>query len=302
MTEASAADAPVREVSRQVRAGGLRLRWVTWGEDGDPPVVLLHGAGAHAHWWAPLVPHLLPGWRLVAPDLRGHGESAWAPPPYLIEHFSADLHVLLDVLGLGTVVLIGHSMGGRVAAWFAAHHAQRVRGLALLDTRMARLKVEGVDRWRGIKIGAGPRRIYATRAQALAAFRVIPPEPGIAPGLLAELAAHAVVELRPGEWALRFDRRVLALNGSRLDDLFRLLPRIRCPAVVLRAAESTVTTPAECAATSAALGGCPVHVFPGGHHFLLVQPRAVAAALEAFLARAAESGGSTPVRKDPRTQ
>lgn len=282
--EASAADAPVRAVSRNVRAGELTLRCVTWGDDADPPVVLLHGAGAHAHWWAPLVPHLLPGWRLIAPDLRGHGESDWASPPYLIEHFSADLHALLDAFGLEKVVLIGHSMGGRVAAWFAAHHPERVRALALLEARMAVLKVEGVDRWRGVKIGGGPRRVYATRAQALAAFRVIPPEAGIALGVLAELAAHAVVELRPGEWALRFDRRVLLLDGSRLDDLFHLLPRIRCPAVVLRATESTVTTPAECDATAAALRACPVRVFPGGHHFLLVRPPAVAAALRDFLA------------------
>ncbi|HXQ23445.1 MAG TPA: alpha/beta hydrolase [Candidatus Acidoferrales bacterium] len=271
--------------SLRVRVAAVMLRCVTWGDADDPPVVLLHGAGAHAHWWDALVPHLLPGWRIIAPDLRGHGESDWARQPYLIEDFYDDLCGLLDALALNRVVLIGHSMGGRVAAWYAAHQAERVRGLALLDTRMAGLKPDRIDRWRGINIGGGPRRVYPTRAEALAAFRVIPPEPGIAADLLAALAAHAVVQLSPAEWALRFDRSVLRLEGSRLADIFDLLPRIHCPAVVMEGAASTVTTPAECAATAAALGNCPVHMFSGGHHFLLAQPAAVGAALRAFLDR-----------------
>jgi len=271
--------------SYRVRVGALTLRCVSWGEPDDPPVVLLHGAGVHAHWWQALVPSLLPGWRLLAPDLRGHGESDWAHAPYLIEHFSDDLSGLLDGLGVRRVVLIGHSMGGRVTAWFAAHHPERVAGVALLDTRMAGLKPERVDQWRGVTIGEGPRRTYATRDAAIAAFRVVPPESGIATTVLADLAEHAVTQLNSGEWALCFDRDVLRLEASRLADVFHLLSRIRCPAVVMKGEASTVITPAECAATAAALGDCPVHVFPGGHHFPLVQPAAVGAVLRGFVER-----------------
>jgi pimeloyl-ACP methyl ester carboxylesterase len=273
----------VEGTSLRVRVGALTLRCVTWGESRDPPVFLLHGAGAYAHWWDALVPHLLPGWRLIAPDLRGHGESDWAEPPYLVEDFYDDLCALLDALGVQRVTLIGHSMGGRVATWFAAQHPERVRGLALLDTRMNGLKPERVDQWRGVNVGGGARRIYPTREQALAAFRVIPPEPGIAADVVAALAEHAIVQLGPAQWALRFDRNVLRLEGSRLASIFDLLPRIHCPAVVLEGDDSTVTTPAECAATAAALGNCRIHRFPGGHHFLLVHPRTVGAALRAFL-------------------
>lgn len=266
-----------------VRVGELRLRCLVWGDADDPPVLLLHGAGAHAHWWDALVPFVLPGWRLLAPDLRGHGESDWADPPYLIEQFSEDVGALLDALAPEPVILIGHSMGGRVAAWFAAHHPERVRGLALLDARMGGLKQDRVDQWRGVSVGAGPRRIYRTREEALAAFRVIPPEPDIAPSVLANLAAHAVVQLRPNAWAMRFDRRVLALEGSRLADVSDMLTRVRCPATVLKGAHSAVISPAACAATAAALGRCPVHSFPGGHHFLLAQPAAVGTTLRTFL-------------------
>ena len=283
---------PMEPESHRTRVGALTLHWISWGDPDDAPVVLLHGAGAHARWWDNLVPTLLPGWRLLVPDLRGHGESDWAAAPYLIEDFHDDLRGLLEVIAPLSVILIGHSMGGRVATWFAAQHPERVRGLALLDTRMAGLKPERVDQWRGVTIGNGPRRIYPTREQALAAFRLIPPAPGITAEVIADLAAHAIVQLGPQEWALRFDRGVLSLAGSRLADIFHLLPRIRCPAIVLKGDASTVTTPAECAATAAALGDCPVHGFPGGHHFLLAQPAAVGATLRAFLDRLPAEVGS----------
>ena len=75
-----------------IQAGALRLHALEWGEPAAPPLFLIHGAGAHAHWWDALVPRLVPRWRVVAPDLRGHGESDWAlPPSYAIEDFAADL-------------------------------------------------------------------------------------------------------------------------------------------------------------------------------------------------------------------
>src|SRR5262249_54077673 len=60
----------------RVAAGTLSLSCLVWGE-GEPTAVLVHGNGGHAHWWDALVPGLVQGWRLVAPDLRGHGESEW---------------------------------------------------------------------------------------------------------------------------------------------------------------------------------------------------------------------------------
>ncbi|HVN84832.1 MAG TPA: alpha/beta hydrolase [Candidatus Binatia bacterium] len=273
----------ITRLAQQRVIDGRTLRYCVQGNNGDPTLVLLHGAGAHAHWWDALIPFFADGWCLIVPDLRGHGESDWADSPYLIEHFYDDLRALLDALAIERVVLIGHSMGGRIATWFAAHQPKRARGLALLDTRMAGLKPDRVDQWRGVTVGDGPRRTYPSRERALAAFRVIPPEPGIAPEIVAQLAEHAIVQLGPKEWAMRFDRRVLHLAGSRLIDIFDLLPRIPCPAIVLEGADSTVTTPDECSRAAAALGHCPVRRFAGAHHFMLVQPAAVGEALRQFL-------------------
>jgi pimeloyl-ACP methyl ester carboxylesterase len=270
--------------SINIHVSRITLRCLLWGDPSNPPVLLIHGAGMLAHVWSPLVPGLLPGWRLLAPDLRGHGMSDWVTPPhYVIEDFAGDLLGLLDVLAPQPLVLVGHSMGGRVAAWLAAHHPQRVRGLVLLDTRLTALSHERVQVWRGVRAGRGARRGHATRTAAMASFRITPEEPGIPAPIWEQLAQHAVGERTPGDWALRFDRAVLQIEGSRIADLTGLLPSIRCPTLIMRGEDSGVLAAPKCAAMAAALADCRVQVFPGGHHFPLAHPARVAAALREFL-------------------
>ena len=273
-------------------AGPVGLSCLVWPNDG-PTAVLLHGNGGHAHWWDALVPGLVPGWRLVAPDLRGHGESAWAQPPrYAIADFARDVDAVLDALAPGPVALVGHSMGARVAAWYAANRPERVRGLALLDTRTSPVDPVTAVRWRGQVAGRREGRGYPTYADAIAAFRFVPDEPGVAADVVANLAQHAVRERGPGDWTFRFDRAVLALDGDGMNDLGALLPRIRCPTLVLAGADSWVMDATERAAIVAAIPDATVRVFPGGHHFFLTRPAPVAAELRAFLdglpARASE--------------
>lgn len=267
-------------------AGGLRLHHLEWGDAAAPPALLIHGNGGHAHWWDPLVPHLTPGWRLVAPDLRGHGDSAWPrEPAYGAADCAGDLAHLLDRLGLERVAIAGHSMGARVAVWLAAQRPERVRGLALLDTSLGAVDAATARRWRGRMIGRREGRRYATRAEARAAFRLVPPEPGVAPAIEDDLAHHAIVEHAPGEWTFRFDRAVLSLDGDGAGDLTALAAGLPCPLWVGRGAGSGVTLRAEVEALRARRGDVEVRVFAGGHHFLLSHPREAGTALRAFIDR-----------------
>jgi pimeloyl-ACP methyl ester carboxylesterase len=269
-----------------VTIGSLDLHCLEWGERGRDPVLLIHGAGAHAHWWDVVVPALASDHRLIAPDLRGHGDSAWAVPPrYQVEDFAGDVLAMLDTLAIDRAALVGHSMGGRVALWLAAHRPERVRGVALLDVRVRGLERERVDRWRGTSAGERPRRTYSAGEEAVAAFRLTPNETGVDRLVLRDLAVHAVRERAPGEWSLCFDRSVLALDGSRLSDFGDLLHQVRCPALVMKGAGSTVIGDEQAAETARALGAGGVEVFPCGHHFLLAQPAAVGESLRRFLAR-----------------
>jgi len=277
-------DDDVTSESRRVRVGEVELHCVLWGRLGDPTAVLVHGNGGHARWWDPLVPALVPGWRLIAPDLRGHGESEWPEPPrYRLEDFAADLMAVMDELTAGPVVLGGHSMGGRVAAWCAARHPDRIRKLVLLDTRMSAVHAKIAQKWRGRIAGTRHGRSYPTRDAALAAFRLVPDEPGVAADVLAHLARHAVCERGPGDWTFRFDRAVLSLDGDGGGELYGMLERIRCPTLVMHGQASWVMDAAEAAALRAAIRDCRVRSFPGAHHFLLAHPPAVGAALRGFL-------------------
>lgn len=264
-------------------AGGLRLRALCWGEPGRPPLLLVHGAGGHALWWADIAPVLAAHHWVVAPDLRGHGASAHSDA-YLLEDFAADCLAVLDQLAPGAVGLIGHSMGGRVATWIAAHHPERARALALLDTRLSAVPRERAERWRGARAADRPRRRHATQADAMRVFRLTPPEADVPPAVHDTLAAYAVAQGEDGQWCLAVDRNILAVYGSRAADLLPLLATVRCPVLLLRGRDSNVIGPHHAAALGTVLPDAVQETVAGGHHFLLAHAAATADRLARFFA------------------
>ncbi|MCX4459164.1 alpha/beta hydrolase [Streptomyces sp. NBC_01340] len=120
-----------------VDVGGVRLVCQVWGQESAPPLVLLHALGEDSTDWAEVMPALVRGRRVYALDLRGHGRSDW-PGEYSLELMRADVLRFLDVLGLGTVDLIGHSMGGVVAYLLAQERPERVGRLVLEDVPVPR--------------------------------------------------------------------------------------------------------------------------------------------------------------------
>jgi pimeloyl-ACP methyl ester carboxylesterase len=259
------------------------LHCLVWGDDSDPTAVLVHGNGGHAHWWDALVPALVPGWRLVAPDLRGHGESDRPrEPAYRIDDLHRDVIAVLDALAPQAVALVGHSMGGRITAWCAAQCPERVRGLAVLDTRLTNFNPKIAAAWRGRVAGTRDGRGYASREEALAAFRFVPDEMDVAPEIVADLAHHAVYERAPGDWTFRFDRAVIALDGDGAGDMTGALSRIRCPIVIMNGESSMLSDGPEEAVLRRMRPDC-VQRFPGAHHFLVSHPEPVGKALRKFL-------------------
>jgi pimeloyl-ACP methyl ester carboxylesterase len=122
---------------RSVDVGGVSLAFRIWGPPDASPLVLLHALGEDATDWEVVVPALARSRRVYALDLRGHGRSDW-PGDYSLELMQADVLQFLDALGLGTVDLIGHSLGGIVAYLLAENHPQRVSRLVLEDVPVPR--------------------------------------------------------------------------------------------------------------------------------------------------------------------
>ncbi|WP_328993351.1 alpha/beta hydrolase [Kribbella sp. NBC_01245] len=134
MTTSAAAE-PVPLVQRFEGSGGIGLVADVWGVEDAPPIVLLHGGGQTRGAWK-AAGRLLAGlgWRVIAPDLRGHGESDWSPDgAYDVDLFADDVRAI--VAGLGEPpVLVGASLGG-LSSLLATGEAPRAvtRALVLVD-------------------------------------------------------------------------------------------------------------------------------------------------------------------------
>jgi pimeloyl-ACP methyl ester carboxylesterase len=153
----------------------------------------------------------------------------------------------------------------------------------VLDSRFDPIDPAFAAKYRGSVAGKREGRGYPTRADAMAAFRFIPDEPGVDPRIVAHLAAHAVRQRGPDDWTFRFDRGVLSMEGDGAGDLRLLFPRVRCPAFVGAGAASWVMPARELAQIRTAIPRVRSEVFPGAHHFLLRCPERLGPALRAFL-------------------
>lgn len=130
------ASATVREIS---------IRYDDTGT--GTPVVLVHGHPFDRTMWREQVDRLGTGYRIIAPDLRGYGNSTVVPGVTLLDDFACDIAVLLDGLGVDRFVLGGLSMGGQIVLEFYRRFPDRVRALVLADT-FAKADDEGGRRWR----------------------------------------------------------------------------------------------------------------------------------------------------------
>jgi pimeloyl-ACP methyl ester carboxylesterase len=101
--------------------------------EGGVPLLLVHGYAADSHDWAFHIPELASRYRVIAPDLRGHGYSSAPASGYRPRELAADLVRLLDDLGVEQVTAMGHSMGAVVVSALAVEHPDRVRALVCVD-------------------------------------------------------------------------------------------------------------------------------------------------------------------------
>jgi pimeloyl-ACP methyl ester carboxylesterase len=264
---------------RFVTVGGLRLRYRDWGGDGRP-LLALHGAAAHAHWWDPVAPHLARRVRVLALDWRGHGRSAWPrPPAYRAEDFAADLLGVIERLGLEDVVVAGHSMGGHNAMAFAAWYPDRLARLVVVDARPH----VNLERLRAFQRRAPrPPTEFPSLAAALARFRLRPAETTASPAHLATIARHGLVRLPSGQWRYRFDP---ACERTRVPvDCWALLPRITAPTLVIRGEHSTILDRDVARRMGKALPSGAVEEIAGAHHHVTFDaPRALADSILAWL-------------------
>ena len=108
----------------------LKLHYADWGNSDAPPLLLLHGGRDHCRSWDWVAEEFRHDWHVIAPDLRGHGDSAWSPDGnYEMETFVYDLAQLVHQLDLAPVTIVAHSMGGNIATRYTGLFPENVRKL-----------------------------------------------------------------------------------------------------------------------------------------------------------------------------
>jgi 3-oxoadipate enol-lactonase/4-carboxymuconolactone decarboxylase len=137
---------------------GVRLYWKLDGAADKPPLVLLNSIGTDMALWDAAVPHLLPAFRLLRVDTRGHGASDAPILDYDMGMLADDVVAVMDAAGIGAAAVAGVSLGGMIAMQLALDHPARTSALALICTSAA------------MDVAAWTLRIETVRAQGTAAI------------------------------------------------------------------------------------------------------------------------------------
>jgi pimeloyl-ACP methyl ester carboxylesterase len=262
---------------------GLRVHYLESGTASAPLVVLLHGGSAHAHWWDHFAASIADIFRVLALDLRGHGDSEHPDPPaYRVDDYAHDLTAFIASLGVDRIHLVGHSLGAMVATAYAGQHAQHLRSLVIVDSQ---LRITPAGTRYMLRLRNFPQPMYRNRQQAIERFRLLPTQTAADAQTLHRVAAHSIRELPDGRWTYKFDREALAHNQPQ--DLMPVLQRLTCPILIVRGVHSTLVPPAALAALRAAAPDAEVaEIAAAHHHVMLDNPTEFDRTVRAFLERA----------------
>jgi pimeloyl-ACP methyl ester carboxylesterase len=258
---------------------GCPIAWARWTASASAPastaatpIVLVHGAGAHLGWWEAVIRQLTAtDHTVVALELSGHGDSGHRTR-YAAETWSDEVLAVIREVARAPALLVGHSLGGRVAICAAAADPERVPRLVLVDAPVRR---PGAPRPRALPQRPLPRRTHATLEHAVETFRLRPREPVTDTALLRRIA-EAAFSRHDGGWSLKADLSVF----SRIPDelLAAALNDYPGPITLIYGTRSTVISqPGREFLVEAHRGPTELVCIEGHHHLTIDQGTQIAA-------------------------
>lgn len=234
----------------------LRLHYADWGNESAPPLLLIHGSMDHCRNWDWVARALRDDYHIVAPDLRGHGDSQWlVGSSYQMLDYIYDIAQLVEQKKFSPVTIIGHSMGAAISLYYAGLYPEKVdriiaiEGLGpspeilkerastpdytrLLDWILTTRKLSGRQAKRYVDLDTALQRMRAEN-----------------PHLSAEQAKHLTIhgsnQNEDGTYSWKFDNYARNMfPGHLLDaEVTALFARISCPVLLVRGAESWASDP-----------------------------------------------------------
>lgn len=198
-----------------------------------PTILCLHGRWGRAQTWYDFIQHYGKQYRVIAPDQRGHGLSAKPISKYTAEEMAADIIELLEFLKIDSVILVGHSMGGRVAGYLTAHNLAYVKALALLDK-----SASGPMQPNLLPLDQIPDVDPLTKDWPLPFSSLSEAMEFIKQAMDSDLSyqyfMNSLVETVDG-YEMMFSSQAMAANITYEENWFHLLPSIKCPVLLIRA-------------------------------------------------------------------
>ncbi|HEY6253594.1 MAG TPA: alpha/beta hydrolase [Candidatus Angelobacter sp.] len=231
----------------------LKLQFWDFGQDRKPALVLVHGGLDHARSWDWVARALCQHYHVYALDLRGHGNSAWAPGAmYSVAEHVLDLSVLLDIIGDFPIRLIGHSLGGIIVLHYAGLYPDRVRKVVSIEGigfpeghRIHSPASERMRRWieRVREVEKRHQKSYSSLEAAVA--RMKEANPHLSDEVAHHLTRHGTNWDANGCMVWKFDNYVRAFSpyGHSIADAAEVYGRITSPALLFWGLESFAPAP-----------------------------------------------------------
>ena len=234
----------------------LRLHYVDWGNEDAPPMLMVHGGRDHCRNRDWVAEAFRDEYHVIAPDLRGHGDSEWAVGgTYGLFDFVADLAQLVHQKQLAPVTILSHSLGGNVSLHYAGLYPESVKRIVAIEglgpspkMLAERAKVAPHERLTGWidtlrKFSGRTPRKYATLEDALTRMRE--ENPHLSAEQARHLTIHGSAQNEDGTYSWKFDNYVRAFSPLflRAEETYELYGRIQCPALLVRGTESWASDP-----------------------------------------------------------
>lgn len=253
----------------------LKLHYVDWGNLTAPPMILVHGGRDHARNWDWVAQALRDTYHIIAPDLRGHGDSEWARGgQYATIDYVLDMVQLLEQLQLFPITIIGHSLGGAIACLYSGIYPDRVKQLVAIEglgppqDRLRRGPAhERMQKWVAqmqTYASRQPRR-YASLEEAV--DRMQEANRHLNAAMARHLTIHGTYRNEDGTYTWKFDNYVRSQSPYEfnLDEARSIWERITCPTLLLRGTESWASDPQIDGKASAFRTARCVNVARAGH-------------------------------------
>ena len=228
---------------RYYESQGLRLHYADWGNEAAPPLILIHGGRDHCRSWDVIARALQPHFHVIAPDLRGHGDSDWAKgSSYGLSDYLYDLTCLVRSASTHRATIVGHSMGGMIGLMYAGAYPNQVSHLAVLDGLTVqpgsprRPIRQRIIQWVSDLDKTTNRKDRNFRSVVEAAERISAHNVRLTSEQALHLAQHGVRQNVDGSYSWKCDQYQRARAPYRLspNDHIALWSLINCPTLLLR--------------------------------------------------------------------